>query len=1271
MSENLRAEIHAIRESGLFLSSWYLSAHPAPPGDDGVAPFCTAGWRDGARPNPYFDVAWYLERHPEVAAAGVNPLLHFMALGEPAGHDPCPWFHVNWYRAVYGLQPGEACLRHFLDRRHTGQVNPVPVFDAAYYLETNPDVAAGGADPFEHFLHFGVAELRDPAPDFDIGFYLNRYGALLNGENPLLHYIAHRETGLFLAMRPEHEGLVPGAVKHATRPASHFESLNPAPPHAPRRAKLLAYYLPQFHHVPENDAWWGTGFSDWTNLGRAMPRFVGHQQPRIPRDLGYYSLDDPATLPRQIALARGAGIFGFVFYTYWFNGRRLLEKPQEQFLADPTLDFPFCAMWTNENWTRRWDGLEREVLMAQEYLPADDPALIACFARLFRDPRYIRVQGRPLWMIYRVTLIPDASRRIAAWRRMFREAHGEDPVIVMAQSLGDYDPRPYGLDGAIEFPPHKLSQETPRLNGTLDLLDPDFAATVHDYEALAKTSLGMPAPDYPLIKTIVPGWDNDPRREGKGLVLHGSTPAKYQAWLDALIIQADRHRVFGEAFIGVNAWNEWAEGAYLEPDTYSGAAYLNATARAVCVQDRSAFAAGILLVGHDAQPHGAQLLLLHIARQLARQWGLKIQLLLLGVGPLLGPYYETAEVSVAYDKTIIGNLLDSYRARGITTAIVNSAASARVVPWLEARGIRASLLVHEMPQLLKEYNLEIQARLGAGAATNLVFSSRYVAERFREAVDLPGARSVILPQGNYQRVAFDPAARARIRAELGIAVDAFLIMGAGFGHIRKGFDLFLQLVKTMAGADRKIYFLWAGDIEGVLKTYVEPQMRAAAATGFFVHIPFTERIADYFSAADVFALTSREDPYPTVIMEALGAGIPCVAFENSGGIPELLRETGGGLVVAADDVDAFRAALRSLLGHPELEAGRRQLQELAAQKFDFAAYVERLLHLAHPALVTVSVCVISYNYARYLPARLASVFAQTYPVAEILLLDDGSTDGSPAVAEQAAAAAGRALRIIAEGTNSGSVFGQWRRAAMAARGAFVWLCEADDDAEPAFLARLVEAIGGAEDVRLAFSDSRAIDANGRTLMPSYQAYYCDAGASALAQSGRWEAAAFARQFLCTRNLIPNVSGVLWRRSALIAALDAVPMLDQWRLAGDWRLYIAALDAPGALVYVAAPLNVHRRHEGGMTQRLNAATHIGEIRAMQAIAAATFGLDEPARAAQAMDAARVETRLRKRVESRLRKRVETRLPAPLDPGFWAPPDGHAGGLGRAVAKKRKV
>ena len=234
-------------------------------------------------------------------------------------------------------------------------------------------------------------------------------------------------------------------------------------------------------------------------------------------------------------MAKGAGLSGFVFYTYWFNGRRLLDKPLQQLLADPTLYFPFCAMWANENWTRRWDGLEREVLIAQEYRTSDDAALVAHFATLFTDPRYIRLQGRPLWMIYRVSLIPDARRRIARWRGMFQAQHGENPLIVMAQSLGDHDPTPYGLDGAVEFPPHKMSQETPRLNGTLDLFDESFAATVHDYEALAETSLRLPVPDYPLIKTIVPGWDNEPRREGKSLVLHGATPAKYQDWLEKLL----------------------------------------------------------------------------------------------------------------------------------------------------------------------------------------------------------------------------------------------------------------------------------------------------------------------------------------------------------------------------------------------------------------------------------------------------------------------------------------------------------------------------------------------------------------------------------------------------------------------------------------------------------------------------------------------------------------------------------------------------------------
>ncbi|MDE2240213.1 MAG: glycoside hydrolase family 99-like domain-containing protein, partial [Rhodospirillales bacterium] len=1107
---------------------------------------------------------------------------------------------------------------YYLGRYRSGQVNPVPMFDAAWYLDQYRDVAQSGTDPFEHFLAFGVAEERDPSPEFDIKFYLGRYGKYLNGQNPLLHYLANMEGGVFLPKRPEQEGLIPAAIRRSTRPAPFFEEFSPAPPHAIRKAMLLAYYLPQFHRVAENDSWWGKGFTDWTNLARAMPRFVGHVQPRVPRDLGHYSLDDPSTLKRQVEMAKAAGLSGFVFYTYWFNRHRLLEKPLEQFLADKSLDFSFCAMWANENWTRRWDGLEREVLIAQEYLTEDDEALVANFARLFADARYIRVEGRPLLMIYRANLIPDAVARLQQWRRLFERNHNERPLIVMAQSMGDdYDPTPYGLDGAVEFPPHKLSQATPRINDTLDLLDPDFSATVHDYGALAETSLKLPVPDYPLIKTILPGWDNDPRREGKGLALHNVTPAIYQDWLEKLIRYAADHPFYGQRIICVNAWNEWAEGAFLEPDIHAGAAFLNATARAICEHDAADFAAGILLVGHDAHTHGAQILLLNIARQLKHQWGLKVHLLLLGVGPLLAQYYEVSDVTIAYDKTIIGNHLDQYRRMGLRHAIVNSAASARVVPWAELRNIESVLLIHELPQLLKEYNFEIQARLGGAAARKLIFSSAYAAEKFRTAVGLDGSNEVILPQGNYQRMNFNPLARARIRTELGLSETDFVILGGGFADIRKGFDLFLQLARRIRAKRQDVHFLWVGNTDPKLKTYLEPEMAWLHGQGAFTHIPFTDKVADYFSASDILALTSREDPLPTVAIEAFACGMPCVAFDETGGIPEVLRAEDAGFVARHADMDDYQAGLESLLDHAALKLRRRALMEMAEQRFDFPRYVDDLLRLAAPGLKRISAVVLNYQYASYLPERLASIFAQTYPVQEVLLLDDASTDASLTVASDTAAQAGRDIRILVNERNSGSVFAQWRRAATEAKGEYVWLCEADDSAHPAFLNTLVEAMGRTAQPLLAFTDSRAVDASGQQTMPSYQGYYFQAGLRDLAASRHWEAFDFANKLLNVRNLIPNVSAVLWRREALLKALNAVPDLEAWKLAGDWRLYLELLaKQAGSVVYVAEPLNTHRRHDGGVTARLDSAAHLEEVERLHGVAAGLLGLDADALAAQA-------------------------------------------------------
>ncbi len=1214
----MQAEMAYIHASGLFLADWYVERHPelAKPGANPLGYFCQIGWRQGDLPNPYFDPSYYLAVNPDVARAGLNPLLHYVTHGDKEGRDPCAFFHVAWYRERYQVPLGENALKHFLDRRFTGQVSPVPMFDPVYYFENNQDVATAGSDPFEHFLVFGAAEARNPSAEFDMQFYIARYGAVLNGLNPLLHYLANRQGGAFAPARPEHEKLIPGAVRYATRASALFEAFRPVPAQAKRRAKLLAFYLPQFHQVPENDAWWGKGFTDWTNLARGLPRFAGHLQPRIPRDLGFYALDNPQTLRQQIEMAQGAGVSGFVFHFYWFNCQRLLETPLNILLADEQMEFPFCVSWANENWTRRWDGLEREVLLAQEYRESDDEALIACFAGFFADRRYIRIDGRPLLMIYRAALIPDAAARIATWRTLFEKNHSESPIIVMVQSIDDSDPTPYGLDGAVEFPPHKVTDHLTPINQRLDLFDPEFSAKVYEYEDVANASLAVPEPGYPLIKTIAPGWDNDPRREGKGLVLHGATPAKYQAWLEALVMQANKKPFYGEPLICVNAWNEWAEGAFLEPDVHFGAAFLNATNRAICgiLPENKA---SLLLVGHDAQPHGAQMILLNLARHYKRVCGIDIHVLLLGPGSLVPEFQKTSNLALTSDKAEIARLIGRYAELGIRTAIVNSAASAWLVPALSEQGMAVTLLIHEMPNLLSEYNLHMQAKLGAKAARNVVFPAAYPCQRFCEALHIDLDSTTILPQGNYKGIKFSATLRAEVRAGLAIPDSAFLVIGVGFADIRKGFDLFIQIANYFIKSRDDVYFLWVGEIQPVLRAHLGTDIEAAQATGRFFRVSFNDDVGKYYAASDVYALTSREDPYPTVAMEAIACGVPVIAFDKSGGTPDMLRKYAAGRVAEYGNIEDFRDQLSSVLYHETLEQNRPRLITLADELFSPARYAQDLLYLAQPAWSAVSVCVINYNYAKYLQQRLSSVFAQSYPVAEVLFFDDGSDDESRTRAASIAAAEGRELQIMANLQNAGQIFAQWENAVAAASGAYIWIAEADDDCDPKFLSRVMEAILSADDVVIGFSDSQMIDGAGNLIAPHYQSHYREAGAFKLGNSGIWTAAAFARQCLSVQNLIYNVSAVVWRRDALLAALRRCgESLRDWKVAGDWRLYLELLThEKGRVAYVAEALNRHRRHGGSATQSADVKRHVDEIRKMHEISAEKCHLDAAGRANQ--------------------------------------------------------
>jgi lipopolysaccharide biosynthesis protein len=339
--------------------------------------------------------------------------------------------------------------------------------------------------------------------------------------------------------------------------------------------QLIAFYLPQFHPIPENDAWWGEGFTEWANVRRAQPNFVGHRQPRVPTELGYYDLRDAKVRQAQADLAREHGIHGFCYYYYWFNGRKLLHRPLDEVVQSGQPDFPFCVCWANENWTRRWDGGHDELLLAQTYSPENERRLIAELVPLFRDRRYIRVNGRPLLLVYRANLLPEPRRATGTFRSVARAAGEAEPYLVMVHIAGMPRPDEWGFDAAVEFPPH--SMEADILTEHVDKLNPDFTGDVWDYISTARYAIARPVPDFPFFRGVMVGWDNTPRLQNSGQIFVNSHPENYRRWLSAMVAQTLQSRPPEERLVFLNAWNEWGEGCYLEPDAQFGRGYLEAT----------------------------------------------------------------------------------------------------------------------------------------------------------------------------------------------------------------------------------------------------------------------------------------------------------------------------------------------------------------------------------------------------------------------------------------------------------------------------------------------------------------------------------------------------------------------------------------------------------------------------------------------------------------------------------------------------------------------
>jgi lipopolysaccharide biosynthesis protein len=358
---------------------------------------------------------------------------------------------------------------------------------------------------------------------------------------------------------------------------------------SPHALDLIAFYLPQYHTIPENDEWWGKGFTEWTNVRRAKPNFPGHLQPIEPGEFGYYDLRQPDIQVEQAKLARTYGLRGFCYYVYWFEGRRVLETPLDQMLVNPEVDIEFCVCWANENWTRRWDGQDDEILLGQPHTLESDQRFIHDMLKYIRDPRYIRINGRPVLLVYRPDILANPKATVVYWKNVVRDAGLGELNACAVEFYGVENPQDFGFDTLAEFPPHKSLLPENVLSPLPAFTNTSFSGVVFDYVKVRNWFLRKPmATDYTRYRGVMPRWDNTGRRQNTSHIFHGSDPNLFRDWVYWAGLETLLTKPPGERVVFINAWNEWGEGCMLEPEKVFGRGYLQAVGAAQISLDRKA-----------------------------------------------------------------------------------------------------------------------------------------------------------------------------------------------------------------------------------------------------------------------------------------------------------------------------------------------------------------------------------------------------------------------------------------------------------------------------------------------------------------------------------------------------------------------------------------------------------------------------------------------------------------------------------------------------------
>ena len=746
--------------------------------------------------------------------------------------------------------------------------------------------------------------------------------------------------------------------------------------------KPIAFYLPQFHVIAENEQWWGKGFTEWKNVRRGEPQFQGHYQPHVPLDLGYYDLSNPTVLEKQADLAQSHGIYGFCFYYYWFKGKVLLDRPIGQMLERGKPDIPFCICWANENWTRRWDGKDEEILIAQQHSPEDDLAFLRNVERILFHDNYIKIDGRPLLIVYNQSSLPDARATALRWRNDLRKRGLGEIFLAAVHTFHDRTPpEHYGFDASIQFPPHAGGVSDTRL---VKRLDRSFSGYIYDYEKTKRSFIGEYyelSQSRRLYPGVMPSWDNTARLKNKSHVWINSSPESYYDWMWQISQSISRTRSPEDRFIFINAWNEWAEGCHLEPDQRFGYGWLNATKLAIqadiadvadsgselttldapqisnysaedgssCSEDlynrlcshvlkrfEQRTTLDILFVSHDAHRNGAQNLLLTLASWLKQKGLANPRFLLAGPGALteeflaIGPVLNWEMRGPSNPDSL--RLLRSFCGKDLSAVYINSAAAGHLIEVTRHLNVPHLAHVHELEKSIERWAGPQKMAALRKYADFFIAASSPVADNLRTRHGISDKRirvvdSFIRSTGSGE---LSESEKSACKAALGFNSEAKIVLGCGTTDSRKGPDLFVQVAQAFNQSSHyPVQFVWVGGHAGediVKKVESLPNKRPAQT-----NLTFTGAVSNplpFMLAADVFLLTSREDPFPLVCLESADCGVPIICFAEAGGMPEFVGSTCGA-VVPYLDVDAMTNQLSSFIQN---EKKSRELGAQARQK---------------------------------------------------------------------------------------------------------------------------------------------------------------------------------------------------------------------------------------------------------------------------------------------------------------------------------------------------